>query len=89
ASNLREFIAYARARGPALNAAHNGAGSIPHLSCAMLASIGGFTPTYVPYRGTGPVMNDMMGGNVDYSCDILSSVSQQVAAGALKGIVLA
>ncbi|WP_275429615.1 tripartite tricarboxylate transporter substrate-binding protein, partial [Enterobacter hormaechei] len=34
ASNLREFIAYARARGPALNAAHNGAGSIPHLSCA-------------------------------------------------------
>ncbi|MBN8945474.1 MAG: tripartite tricarboxylate transporter substrate binding protein BugD [Rhizobiales bacterium] len=89
ASNLREFIAYARTRGPALNAAHNGAGSIPHLSCAMLASIGGFTPTYVPYRGTGPVMNDMMGGNVDYSCDILSSVSQQVAAGALKGIVLA
>jgi tripartite-type tricarboxylate transporter receptor subunit TctC len=89
ASNLNEFIAYARSRGSALNAAHNGAGSIPHLSCALLASIGGFKPTYVPYRGTGPVMNDMMGGNVDYSCDILTSVSPQVASGALKGIAVA
>lgn len=89
ASNLREFIAQARARGSSLNAAHNGAGSIPHLSCAMLASIGGFKPTYIPYRGTGPAMNDMIGGNVDYSCDILTSVSSQVASGALKGIAVA
>jgi tripartite-type tricarboxylate transporter receptor subunit TctC len=89
ANSLQEFLAYARSRGDKLTNGHSGVGSIAHITCALLASVGKFKPTLVPYRGNGPMVNDMLGGNVDYSCDLVVSVAPQISTGALKGIAVA
>jgi tripartite-type tricarboxylate transporter receptor subunit TctC len=89
ANTLQEFLAYARSMGNKLTDGHSGVGSISHITCSLLASLGGFTPTYVPYRGVGPMMNDMLGGNVDFGCDLVLAVSPQVASGNLKGLAIA
>jgi tripartite-type tricarboxylate transporter receptor subunit TctC len=88
-SNLQEFLAYARSRGDKITNGHSGVGSIAHITCALLASVGGLKPTMVPYRGNGPMVNDMLGGNVDYSCDLVVSVAPQVTSGSLKGLAVA
>jgi tripartite-type tricarboxylate transporter receptor subunit TctC len=88
-TSLQEFLAYARSRGDKLTNGHSGVGSIAHITCALLASVGKFKPTLVPYRGNGPMVNDMLGGNVDYSCDLVVSVAPQISGGTLKGIAVA
>jgi tripartite-type tricarboxylate transporter receptor subunit TctC len=88
-SNLQEFLAYARSQGDKIANGHSGVGSIAHITCALLASVGGFKPTMVPYRGNGPMVNDMLGGNVDYSCDLVVSVAPQLTSGTLKGLAVA
>src|SRR5262249_6837870 len=87
--NLGEFLAYAKAQGDKLSDGHSGVGSISHITCALLASLGGYSPTFVPYRGVGPMINDMLGGNVDFRCDLVPAVSQHIKAGKLKGIAIA
>jgi tripartite-type tricarboxylate transporter receptor subunit TctC len=88
-SNLQDFLADARSRGDEISNGHSGVGSIAHITCALLASVGGLKPTMVPYRGNGPMVNDMLGGNIDYSCDLVVSVAPQVTSGALKGLAVA
>lgn len=88
-NNLGEFLAYARSMGNKITNGHSGVGSNSHITCSLLASLGGFTPTYVPYRGVGPMMNDMLGGNVDFGCDLVIAVSPQIATGSLKGLAIA
>jgi tripartite-type tricarboxylate transporter receptor subunit TctC len=88
-SNLREFLAYARSMGSKITAGHSGLGSNSHIAVSLLASLGGFTPTYIPYRGGGPLMNDMLGGNLDFSCDLVLTVAPQVTNGSIKGLAIA
>ena len=52
-----------------LNKAHAGVGSVSHTTCTLLQSIIGAKPTRVAYRGTGPALNDLVGGQVDFMCD--------------------
>ncbi len=87
--NFSEFLAYAKAQGDKLSDGHSGVGSISHITCALLASLGGYSPTFVPYRGVGPMINDMLGGNVDFGCDLVPAVSQHIKARKLKGIAIA
>ena len=84
AANLQEFIAYLKANAANLNMAHAGVGSVSFTTCLFFNSILGIKPTAVPYNGTGPAMNALVGGQVDYMCDQVASVVPQVAADTIK-----
>jgi len=89
AKNLKDFIAYARQQGAALKNGHSGVGSISHITCALFDQLVGIEPTRIPYRGVGPMMNDMLGGNVDYGCDLVAALSPQVKSGNIMGLAVA
>ena len=84
AKDLREFIAGVKQNGEAVKQAHGGIGASSHMACVMFSSSTGVKPTAVAYRGTGPAMNDLIGGHVDYFCEQAVSVSSQIASGAIK-----
>src|SRR5262249_20806198 len=64
ASNLKEFIAYAKANPDKLNVGHAGVGSVSYIGCLLLHSAIGIKPTMVPFTGTAPVLNAMLAGQV-------------------------
>lgn len=88
ASNLQEFIAYAKANGAKLQYGSAGVGSTTHLGCALLNAATGINTTHVPYRGGGPAMLDLIAGQVHYMCSNSASALPQIASNALKGIAL-
>jgi len=65
---LPEFIAYAKANAAKLQYGSAGVGSTTHLACALLNAAAGIDVTHVPYRGAGPAMADMIGGQIQYMC---------------------
>jgi tripartite-type tricarboxylate transporter receptor subunit TctC len=87
--DLKEFVAYVKANADKLNVGHAGVGSISHFTCLMLDSILGVKPTMVPFGGAGPALNAMLGSQVDYMCDSISDVVQQIQAGTIKGYAVA
>jgi tripartite-type tricarboxylate transporter receptor subunit TctC len=89
AANLKEFVAYVKANGNSLNMAHAGVGSVSFTTCLLLNSILGVKPTMVPYSGTGPAMNALVGGQVDYMCDQIVNVVRQVTDGTIKAYAVA
>ena len=88
ASNLKDFIAYAKANGSKMQYASAGTGSAIHLGCALLNSVAELDIVHVPYRGSNPAMQDLMGGRVDYLCDIITTAKPQVEAGTIKPIAI-
>jgi tripartite-type tricarboxylate transporter receptor subunit TctC len=84
AKNLREFVADVKEKGNGFKQAHGGIGSSSHMACLLFASEIGAKPTPVAYRGTGPAMNDLIGGHVDFFCEQSVSVTEQVKSGAIK-----
>ncbi len=86
---LQEFIAYAKANPDKLNQAHAGIGSVSHSTCVMLNVQLGIKPTAVPYTGTGPALNDMISGQVDYMCDQIVNLSEQIRAGNVRAYAIA
>jgi tripartite-type tricarboxylate transporter receptor subunit TctC len=82
--DLKDFSAYAKANADKLNMAHAGVGSIAHVTCLLLNSILGVSPTSVPFNGTGPAMNALIAGQVDYMCDQIVNVVPQVQGGTIK-----
>src|SRR5689334_7217828 len=69
ANNLKEFVAYAKANPEKLNVGHAGLGSVSYIGCLLLHSALGIKPTMIPFTGTAPALNAMLGGQVDYECD--------------------
>jgi tripartite-type tricarboxylate transporter receptor subunit TctC len=67
-SNLKEFIAYAKANQGTMQFGSSGVGSSSHLGCFRLNAAIGITPVHVPYRGSGQAMQDLAGGRIDYFC---------------------
>jgi tripartite-type tricarboxylate transporter receptor subunit TctC len=65
-----------------------GAGSATHLGCVLLNYLIGVDITHVPYRGTGPAMQDLQGGRIDYLCEIISTAKPQVDGGTVKPIAI-
>ena len=88
-SNLKELIAYARANPGKLSFASPGAGSSPHVAGEMLKSATGMDMIHVPYKGTGPALNDVMGGQVTMFFSQMSSALPLVKQGKLKAIGVA
>src|SRR5256885_2353686 len=88
ASNFKEFIAYAKANQAKMTYGSAGAGSATHLACVVLDSAMGVQIVHVPYRGTGPAMQDLQGGRIDYLCDIIATAKPQIDGGMVKGIAI-
>jgi tripartite-type tricarboxylate transporter receptor subunit TctC len=87
-NNLREFIAYAKANQSKMQYGSAGVGSGTHLPCALLNTTLGVEITHVPYRGAGPVMQDLIGGRIDYMCDTIQTGAAQAKGGSVKGIAV-
>jgi tripartite-type tricarboxylate transporter receptor subunit TctC len=88
AKDLKEFVAYVKANVDKLNMAHAGVGSVSFTTCALLNSILGVKPTQVPFNGTGPAMNALVGGQVDYMCDQIVNVVPQIKGGTIRGYAI-
>ncbi|MDB5570486.1 MAG: hypothetical protein JWN93_1669 [Hyphomicrobiales bacterium] len=89
ANDLKEFIAWAKKEGDKANHAHAGVGSVSHSTGILLNSIMGTKPTFIPYTGTGPALNDMLSGQVDYMTDQIVNVVSQINAGTIKAFAIA
>jgi tripartite-type tricarboxylate transporter receptor subunit TctC len=85
---LPEFAVYLRAHAGKMSNGNAGIGSASHLACLLLNSRIGVVPSIVPYRGTGPAVQDMAAGQIDYLCDQITSVMGQIAAGTIKPLAL-
>ncbi len=84
AHDLKEFVAVLRQQGGAVKEAHGGIGASSHMACLLFTAQIGAKPTLVAYRGSGPALNDLMGGHVDFLCEQSVSVAEQVLAGSVK-----
>jgi tripartite-type tricarboxylate transporter receptor subunit TctC len=84
ANNLKELIAWLKANGSEATAGTAGAGSASHVAAVYFESITGTHLTFVPYRGTGPAMNDLIAGHIDLIVDQTSNSMPQVKAGTIK-----
>jgi len=89
AKNLKEFIDYLTANSSKMTYGHAGVGSIAHVSGLVFNSKFGFKPTLVPYRGTGPALKDLVGGQIDYMVDQSLNVIPQIKAGTIKAYGIA
>ncbi|WP_029013674.1 tripartite tricarboxylate transporter substrate binding protein BugD [Niveispirillum irakense] len=84
AKDLKELVAYVKANPDKVTLANAGVGAASHL-CGMLFMQALETPlTTVPYKGTGPAMNDLVGGQVDIMCDQTTNTTGQIKGGAIK-----
>ena len=84
ADNLRDFIADVKANNTRVTHGHAGIGSASHLCGLLFFNAIGTTVTSIPYKGTGPALNDLIGGQFDFMCDQTLNVLQPVNAGLIK-----
>jgi tripartite-type tricarboxylate transporter receptor subunit TctC len=78
AKNLKEFTAFAKERGDKATYGSAGVGSANHLSCILLDMAMGTKTTHVPYRSGGLAMQDLVGGQIDFNCNVVSSAISQI-----------
>jgi tripartite-type tricarboxylate transporter receptor subunit TctC len=88
-NNLREFMAYLKANPGKVNMGHPGVGTGPHLLAIQLANLAGSTMNYVPYRGSGPAMTDLIAGQIDLMVDQVQTSSGQIRGGTIKAYAIA
>jgi tripartite-type tricarboxylate transporter receptor subunit TctC len=89
AKDLKEFIAHLKANGSKVNEAHAGVGSVSFTTCTMLNAQLNVKPTLVAYRGTGPALNDLVAGQVDFMCDQIVNLVEQIKAGSIRAYAIA
>jgi tripartite-type tricarboxylate transporter receptor subunit TctC len=89
AKDLKEFITYVKANTDKMNMAHAGVGSVSYSSCELLSSVLDIKPVGVPFNGTGPAMNALVGGQVDYMCDQIVNAVPQINGGTIKAYAVA
>src|SRR5262245_26601673 len=89
AKDLKEFIAYLKANQAKVNQAHAGVGSVSHSTGVLFDSQIGAKFTQIAYRGTGPALNDLVGGQVDFMTDQIVNVVEQINAGTIKAYAIA
>ena len=86
AANVQELIAFAKANPGKVNFGSAGMGSIPHLSGELFKFISKTDITHVPYRGTGPAMNDLVGGHIQMFFDLLPGSLPQISTGNVRAL---
>ena len=86
AANVQELIAFAKANPGKVNFGSAGMGSIPHLSGELFKFMSKTDITHVPYRGTGPAMNDLVGGHIQMFFDLLPGSLPQISTGNVRAL---
>ncbi len=87
-NGLKEFIAWLKANESKAQFGSAGVGTGTHLPCVMFNLAIGVNITHVPYRGAGPVIQDLIGGRIDYMCDTIQTGAQLAKQGTLKPIAV-
>ena len=87
-NNLKEFIAYAKANPGKLNYASQGNGSVSHIGTEMFKQITGVDMVHVPYKGSGPAIQDVLAGQVQVFISTPPSLMQHIQSGKLKGLAV-
>ncbi len=88
ANNLAEFVAWLKANEGTAKFGSAGVGTGTHLPCVLFNLAVGVTITNVPYRGAGAIIQDMLGGRLDYMCDTIQTGAQLARQGSLKPIAV-
>ena len=84
AKDFKEFLSYVKANKDKITYANAGVGSASHLCGMLFMTAIGTDLTTVPYKGTGPAMNDLLGGQVDFMCDQTTNTTSQIKSGKIK-----
>lgn len=84
AKDFKELVAYVKANKNKVTYANAGVGSASHLCGMLFMSAIDTELTTVPYKGTGPAMNDLLGGQVDFMCDQTTNTTSQIKGGKVK-----
>jgi tripartite-type tricarboxylate transporter receptor subunit TctC len=88
ANNLQELVALVRRDRERINLANAGIGAASHLCGLLFQSALNVPLTTVPYRGTGPAMNDLVAGTVDLMCDQTTNTTEQIRAGTIRAFAV-
>jgi tripartite-type tricarboxylate transporter receptor subunit TctC len=88
ADTIPEFVALLKSSGAKMQFGSAGAGTTTHLACALLNSTIGVNITHVPYRGSAPAANDLIGGQIDYLCGNLGAAAPLIVAKQVKAIAV-
>ena len=86
--SLRDLLDTAKAKPGTLEFASSGTGSTSHVGAALIESMAGIDMLHVPYKGAGPALQDVMGGRIAVSVDIISSSLQLVKSGKLRALAI-
>ena len=86
--NVADFVKYAKTHPGKLNMASSGSGTSIHLAGELFKSMTGSFMTHIPYKGSGPALLDMVGGNADVMFDNLPSSMAQIKAGKLVALAV-
>ena len=86
AANGREFIAALKAKPDGYNFGSGGTGTILHLAAEMFLDVAGAKARHIPYTGVGPMLKDLLGGQIDFTVAALPSVQQHIKSGALRAM---
>ncbi|AMO22374.1 tripartite tricarboxylate transporter substrate binding protein [Ramlibacter solisilvae] len=86
ATSARDFIALLKSKPGQLNFGSGGNGTILHLATELFLEAGGATARHIPYKGVGPMVTDLMGGQIEFATVALPSVQGQIRSGSLRAI---
>lgn len=86
AANAPEFFALLRSKPGQLNFGSGGNGTILHLASEMVLDASGTSARHIPYKGVGPMVTDLLGGQIEFAAAALPSVQQHIKSGALRAI---
>lgn len=88
-TTFAEFLTYLKANQATMSYGSGGVGATSHLTCLYLHSLVGGGARHVPYRGSGPALNDLMSGQIEYVCDQSTTIVPQAQGGTVKALVVA
>ena len=88
AKDLKEFVAYSKENQAKMQYGSAGAGSATHLGCVVLDTAMGTKIIHVPYKGTGPAMQDLVAGRIDFICEIVSTAKAQIDGGTVRALAI-
>jgi len=83
-NNFKEFVAYVKANKTKVTYGNAGLGAASHLCGLLFMSAIETDVTTVPYKGTAPAMNDLLGGQIDFMCDQTTNTTSQIKSGKVK-----
>ncbi|MEQ1775010.1 MAG: tripartite tricarboxylate transporter substrate binding protein [Burkholderiales bacterium] len=86
AKSVKEFIAYAKANPGKISYGSAGIGSAPHLSMELIKSMGGINMVHIPYKGSGPALADVLGGQLQALCSSLAGLLPHIKAGRVRAL---